>query len=474
MIEHTEGRVAAEQRPGAKVWDATAFGAVADGRAPATAAIQRVIDVAGEQGGGRVVLPAGRYRCGTLHLRSHVTLELATGAVLQASRDLADYAPSRRGKDGDRHPYHFIVAEGLENVRLCGGGTIDGQGEAFWHAAMPNTWKRGGARDARPSPMIEVVDCRDVHLHDVSIVNAAGWTLHLHRCDAVVVNGVRIDNDLFGPNTDGIDINGCHDVCISNCNIRCGDDAIVLKTTEDSRSLERVTVTNCTLRTNCVALKLGAAESYHPMRQVTFSNCVAHASHRVVGLYNLRGTTFEDIMISNIACDTLAGLPLQRPIHIDLRRKDDNDPPGTIRNVSISNFTTRTTGRCLLTAEAGCRLENVTLRDVMVTMPEVEDPAPLAAEARSVQFSNRSPEARAARAAVVAENVHRLVIDNLHVSLPEAGAEFDFPLLWGRGLVDGRVSGASITPEPAGESRYDLQACSIDVSEAATAKRALK
>jgi hypothetical protein len=461
----------------------TDFGAVGDGETLCTEAIQAALDKAGETGGGRVVVPAGTFRTGTLHLRSRVTLEIETGGTLIGSGDMADYPETDWQRDGDRHRHHLLIARDVENVTITGGGTIDGNGPAFWKPQKaPRAWI--GARSPRVSPMIEIRDCSDVRLVDVEIVNSPGWTVHLLRCDRVWVRGVKLQNHLFGPNTDGFDVNGCRDVMISDCNIVCGDDAIVLKTTADSRSLERVTVTNCVIRTHCVGLKLGANESIHDMRQITFSNCVVYGSTRAVGIYNWRGCMEEDIVVSNIVCDTDSGFILNRPIHIDARHAEFE--PGVIRNVQISNVVARTDGRILMTAADGYRVQNVLLRDVRLTYPAIDDPAPTAPGAGSAQFSNHSPEARAARAAVVADGIDNLVIEGLFIDWPSgeppaswSGPKTEngsdrvhepieaeppaFAAIWGRRLSGGLIHCPLARASRDGHEKFDLDDSDIQV-----------
>ncbi len=469
----------------------TRFGAVADGATNCTGAIQKALDAAGKAGGGVVSIPPGLYMTGTIFLRSGVTLDIQPGATLLASPDIADYPEMSWGHNKDRQPHHFIVASELHDVTIRGGGTIDGSGPAFWHPQeAPHRWIR--SRDRRPSPMLEISGCRDVRISDITLTNSPGWTCHLHDCDRVFIRGVKIDNHLYGPNTDGFDITGSHDVVISDCHVSTGDDAIVLKTTPDSRDLKRVTVTNCILRTQCAALKLGASESFKDMRQVTFSNCVVYESTRAVALYTLEGATLEDIAVSNIVCDTRLPVILNRPIHLDARKKSDNSAAGIIRNVLISNFICRTDGRLLMTAADGTRIEQVTLRDVQLEYPRLDDPAPTGPTAGGSQFSNHSVEARGARAAVVADGLENLVIDNLQIRWPTAGepapeqwqftsrtanGEFGFydgttdtaqappfNVVWGRRLRGGRIFAPLAAPY-AGAEPFDLEGCDIRVVE---------
>lgn len=429
--------------------DVRSLGAVGDGKTLCTEAIQQAIDRAAEQGGGVVSISNGVYVAGTLWLKSRVTLWISPGATLLASGDLADYPRLAMGHNKDRQPYHFIIAQDVHDVTITGGGTIDGNGPCFWHPQPePGKWIR--EKQQRPSPMVDFRNCCDVRMSDILLTNSPGWTCHLHDCDRTQIRGVKIINNLYGPNTDGFDITGCHDLTLSDCIVETGDDAIVLKTLPDSRDNRHITVTNCVLRTNCVALKLGCNESFQDMRQITFSNCVVHASTRAVGLYTVEGGTLEDITISNIVCDTCVPFILNRPIHIDARKRSENSRVGRIRNVQISNFVARTDGRILITSADGTTIENLVLRDVRLTYPRLDDPRPTGAGAGSSQFSNHSPEARVAAAAVVVDGVKNLRIEGLEIDWPDASEPM--PEEWAHPERNGHGSSAGQSFSEAGSS----------------------
>jgi hypothetical protein len=302
----------------------------------------------------------------------------------------------------------------------------------------------------------------------------------------------------MGPNNDGLDITGCHDVMISDCDISCCDDAVCLKTYPNGRSCERVTVTNCVIRTRCAAFKTG--EAYGHFRQIAFSNSVVYECSRAVGLYANDGCLVEDVAISNIVCDTRSPLMMNRPIHLDARTtgqpgprsaKDRTTglPPVGLRNVTISNVICRTDGRVLLTAEPGCLLENITLRDLHLIYPTVDDPDPIGAAVGGAQFSNANPAARVARGAIVAENIRGLIVDGLRVDGPSLDAQgrvntpeewrfalkaangsYDlyergqfnrdvvppFAVLWGRNLQGGYVHAPLAQSLRAGVPRFDI------------------
>lgn len=440
------------------------------GQSLCTRQIQTALDAAANTG-RTVLIPPGRYLVGTLLPRSNSRLQFLPGATLLGSPDIADYPPISQQQGKDRQPHHLILLDRVHHVEIVGPGIIDGNGPSFWNPpAGPATqltppWKR--ERTQRPSPMIQITHCRDIHLRDFTIANSPGWTLHLHNCDFVFVHAVQVHNDLFGPNTDGFDISGCRDVFISDCHLTCGDDAIVIKTPHDSRSAERITVTNCTIRTHCVALKCGT-ESFHDFRQITFANCVCFNSHRIFGLYAKDGGIIEDITVTNITGDTHtvwndpitpgigradAGLILPRPIHIDCNLRDPDSRPSRIRNITVSNFIASTVGRILLTAQDGLLLENIKLRDIHLTYPDIEDPAITAPLSKSAQFSNGSAaDTKAARAAIVAENIRNLSLHDLTIDWPTPPSPVPMHILWARNVQGGIIDTPLATAQ--GRDRY--------------------
>jgi hypothetical protein len=408
----------------------TEHGAVADGSTVTTAAIQAAINAVKDAGGGTVVVPSGIWLTGMLVLCSRLELLLQPGAVLKGSGDLADYPPyGGDNDDGDRHPHHLLVADGVHDLTIRGGGMIDGSGPAFWQEDRGNRhWIY--AKEPRVSPMVEIHGCQDVRLENITLKESPGWTLHLALCDRVWLRGVRVDNHPFGPNNDGFDINGCRDVFVSDCHIDTCDDAIVLKTTHDSRSCERITVTNCVLRTNCAALKCGT-ESHFDYRHITFSNCVVYGSTRAFACYAFDGATIEQVTVSNITCDTDSGFIMNHPIHLDTRKRKDDSKLSTIRDIVVSGFSAKTDGRLLLTAADGCTIDGIQLRGVQLSYPLFCDPAPLAPGIGSAQCSKHSPEARGAQAAVVCDGVTDLLLDGLQIRWPTSK---DCPG-WGGGQV---------------------------------------
>lgn len=414
-----------------------------------THAIQEAIDGAHEDGGGRVTIPKGRWRIRTLTLRSGVELHLAAGAVLEPDDDLDSYPQHARGHNKDRQPYHLLYAHDAEDIALTGPGMIDGRGMSFWDpppAGSPYYKSRG----RRISPLVDFQHCRRVLVRDVTLHDSPGWTLHTFNCDHVRIEGVAVQNHLYGPNTDGFDINGCRHVMVSNCRLHGCDDNIIIKATADARACEHVTVTNCVLESNCAALGLGA-ETISGIRYVTFNNCAVINAIRMLQIIIWDGGTVEHVTVNNITGRALTAVGTDRVIHFDVQEHKGESPTlGLIRHVRVSNVTAETRGRILLTAQEGSLLDDIAVQGVSLVYPEIEDPAQAIPRSGSQQLSNFNPEARVARAAVVVENARRLVLRDITTSWP---AEPEVPLhgLWAKnahGIVDTPMLTASTADTP--------------------------
>jgi hypothetical protein len=416
------------------VFDITHFGAKGDGETLNTKAIQAALDAAGVAG-GEVVVPRGSFLTGTVFLRNHTTLNLLHGARILGSPRLSDYIPVRWGHHMDRTPWHLVVADDVEDVTIKGQGEIDGNGHNFWEPTRESEWHFWVAKWDRPSPMVEIANCRDVRVENVTLRNPAGWTLHLHDTVRAWIRGIRIDANMFGPNNDGIDLTGVRDVMISDCHIRCADDAIALKTTVDSGPCEYVTVTNCVLETNCAAFRAGY-ESRQDFRHITFSNSVIKNCSRGIDLLSFEGSVIEHVAISNITGTTNCGWPMNRAIEIYIHNellnwhvrpehsrynfKWPECKRGAIRHVTMSNVDITTEGRVMVAAAAGQELRDIDIQGLRLRYPLVEDPQvfPKRGGGGSPSFFKLCPDIHGARAAVALLNTEDFRLRDLRIDWP--------------------------------------------------------
>ncbi len=385
---------------------ASEFGLLPSGQVQ-TSAFQSALDRLGAAGGGELVLPPGRYVTGTLHWRSRVSLRLEAGAELTASTNIRDFPPvgpllSGHGNK-DLQPHHFLLFDDVENVALQGEGVIDGSGAAFWQPELTSYgWHL--EKDARPSPMLLFHNARGVRIRGLRIQNSPGWTLSLHGCRDVVVDGVTIVNSRIGPNTDGLDILDSSLVRVTNCSLDCGDDGIVLKSL--GGVCEDVVVSNCVVRTNCRAYKLGAKEAHGTIRRVVFSGCTARDSTNGICLINAGGGVFEDVVYQGLCLECCTDTPFVPAVHVDCHGR--GGPPGVIRRVHLRDIIIRSDRRLLITSEKRGRVSDILMSGVSVFMPSIEIPGEAARRAVSEQFSPATPWAREQSALVVAENIDNL------------------------------------------------------------------
>jgi hypothetical protein len=407
----------------------TDFGALGDGKMICTDAIQNAIDAAAKVG-GKVIFPAGTFMASTLFLKSNLEVELRGGTVLKAVPNLALYPKQPIGHNKDRQPFHFIIAHSAKNLKISGLGTIDGNGYSFWKKERKSDWHFYVENPERISPMFEFTNCENISLHDFTVTNSPGWTLHFKLCEKVRITGIKIANELYGPNTDGLDINASKDVIISDCNIRAGDDAIVLKSTKDAlRGCENITVSNCILETHCAAMKLGT-ESHFDFRNILFNNCIVKKANRIIDLTICDGGHVENVRFNHIIGETNAGWPLGRHIIVNLNQRDSTSKIGSIRNLSISDYSCRTDSRILIGAITGGEISGVRLENIRVSYPMLEGHLPLARKIDGDRsYGKGLPDLRSASAAMAVENVKNLFVSDFQITYPVYPVPDDWKLL---------------------------------------------
>lgn len=301
--------------------DIRRFGATGDGLAKDTRPIQDAIDACAQSGGGTVIVPAGTYLCGTLYLRDHTTLHLEPGATIRGSPDLADYntddayPQNLSSKEENWTGAHLLIALEARHVALTGMGTIDGNSAAFFEPPQPN---RPGCsiKTQRPGQMICFVECSHVTIRDVHLINAPSWTLFLHGCESCVVSGIRIFNPRGTPTGDGLDIDSCRDVTVSDCIVRSSDDSITLRghnarLKKPNRACENVVISNCILSSGTCGIRVGVGDGI--VRNCRVSNCVltdCRTGIHMISSFAARfeggdkkGCTIERIAFSDLTVD---------------------------------------------------------------------------------------------------------------------------------------------------------------------------
>jgi polygalacturonase len=329
------------------VFNVRSFGAVGDGKTLDSPAINKAIQAAAQAGGGTVLVPAGTYMSGSIHLTDNINLYLDAGAViLGAPQNTNAYDPAEpfeghAYQDAGHTYFHnsLIWGENLTNISITGPGTINGGGlERDSKVAPPVTANKA----------IALKLCRNVRLRDFTIFHGGWFGVLATGCDNLTVDDVTMDTD-----RDGIDIDCCRNAIVSDCRINSpNDDGICPKSTFAlGRNVitENLTIVNCqvsgfqegTLLDGTMKpargngrIKFGT-ESNGGFRNVTVANCTFRGC-KGLALEEVDGGIMENITINNLAMMDVVGYP----VYITTGKRDrgpDVTAPSRIRNIFISN-----------------------------------------------------------------------------------------------------------------------------------------
>lgn len=343
-----------------------------------TVPITKAIQACHTNGGGRVVIPAGVFKSGTIIMKPNVELHLAMGATLLASTDLKDFPvqpPAAYRSQKDPAGWRALIfANEVSNIAITGLGTIDGNGAE--QKADPNS-RFTRDLDGRPRNIL-FISCKFVRVEGIRMLNSGIWNQHYLNCEDVTVDRINVYNHA-NRNNDGIDIDGCRRFILSNSIFDTDDDAVVLKST-GAAACENIVITNCIVSSFCNAIKAGT-ESTGGFKNISISNCVIKPSINphppiygtVKGIAGLSleivdGGIMDGVSISNI---TIEGSNCPLFVRLGNRaRKHTADAPappmGIMRNIVISNVTAYQTGNfsSSITAIPGSYVENLSLSNV--------------------------------------------------------------------------------------------------------------
>jgi len=317
----------------------TAYGAKPDGITNTVAAIQKAIDDASAAGGGRVVVPRGRFVSGVIHLKTNVELNIHEEAVLLASTNRTDYGPSLQASA-------FIVADGQRNISITGKGLIDGQcellindiyiklrsGELYddeWKEFNP--WHQRRPSEKNRPRMIQFTDCDRIMVKNIRLQNSAAWVQDYKNCSNIIIDSIHVFSNTFW-NNDGIDLTDCKNARITNCLINAADDGICLKSSDRNSRCENIYIANCKVRSSASAVKFGTA-SWGGFKKITVHNIEVYDTYRsAIAIETVDGGLLEDIDVRNITAVNTGNA-----IFIRLGHRNKDSVYSRLRNVYIAN-----------------------------------------------------------------------------------------------------------------------------------------
>ncbi|AWI08940.1 glycoside hydrolase family 28 protein [Ereboglobus luteus] len=387
-----------------RVYPITKYGATADGKGDSSEAIRKAIDACAAAGGGTVLVPAGTFLTGPIHLKSNINLHLAEGATLLFYNDPDRYMPNIFTRWEGVELMNFsplIYAHGQENIAITGKGTLDGQAtdDTWWAmhdlsknrvpgqppgSDSRNTLMRqadepietmdprkriyGKGENLRP-PFIQPYNCKNILIEGVTILRSPFWEINPVLCQNVTVRGLKIIS--HGHNNDGCNPESCADVLIEDVYFDTGDDCIAIKSgrNNDGRRVnvpsENIIIRNCVMKDGHGGVTIGS-EISGGCRNVFVENCRMDSPHLDRALRfktnAVRGGVIENIYFRNIQVGQVA----DAVVHVDFNYEEGAKGAHTpvLRNVVIENMTSQSSSYAFyLRGFAKSPISNITVRD---------------------------------------------------------------------------------------------------------------
>lgn len=412
-----------------KTFNVEDYGAVADGTTDNTQAFADAITACNEDGGGRVVVSAGTYLTGPIHLKSNVDFHLEDGTEILFSTDKSDYLPvvhtSYEGMELMNYS-PLIYAYRQENIAVTGNGTFNGQADNEnwwpWSSAERYGYKEGdqNQRDEHNLPRLsrmveegvavedrvfgeghqfrptffEPFECENVLIKDVKFVNAPFWVMHPVKSNNVTVDGVTVES--HGPNNDGCNPEYSKNVHIKNCLFDTGDDCIAIKSGRDNDGRrvgiksENIVVEDCIMKDGHGGVVMGS-EISGGVSNVFVRNCEMNSPNldRAIRIKTntRRGGTIENIYVKNIEVGQVKEAVLKINTHYAIYANQEGEHMPVIRNIYLEDITVEDGGEygILIKGREESLVKNVNLTNVHIRNADT----PLSVEnAEPISFEN--------------------------------------------------------------------------------------
>ncbi len=392
-----------------KTYNINDFGAVADGKTLNTTAFEKAIKECSKNGGGKVIVPNGKYLTGAIHLESNVNLHLEDNAEILFSTNPKDYPIIHTSWEGTEVMNYspLIFARNKTNVAITGKGTLNGQANSanwwVWSGGKSYGWQKGipsqndptnrevlvdmaekgvpvservfgEGRYLRPS-FVEFFECNTVLIKDVTIVNAPFWILHPLKSNNIIIDGVTVNS--HGPNNDGCDPEYSQNIIIKNCTFNTGDDCIAIKAGRDADGRrvaipsKNIIVQNCKMIDGHGGVVIGS-EISAGVNNVYVENCKMDSPNldRVIRIKtnSKRGGVIEDVYVRNLEIGTVKECVLLATMYYNVYGSQTGNFIPVIRNINLENITVKNAGKYGVLAEGykESPVENITLKNVVI------------------------------------------------------------------------------------------------------------
>ncbi|MFN3941991.1 MAG: glycoside hydrolase family 28 protein [Flavobacterium sp.] len=397
-----------------KEYTITSFGAIEGGLVDCSQNIKNAIVECSKSGGGKVIIPRGKFLTGPIHLENNVNLHLQEGAELLFSTNPNDYYPlvhtSFEGLELMNYS-PLIYAKNKKNIAVTGNGTLNGQANKTnwwpWKGTtsegkdygyikgdlsqldtnnLPRLMKEaetdvpinkrvyGNGHYLRPN-FLEPFECENVWIEGVKIINAPFWIIHPIKCTNVIIENVHVES--HGPNNDGCDPEYCKNVLIKNCTFNTGDDCIAIKAGRDHEgrkigiSTENVIVKGCKMIDGHGGVVIGS-EMSAGVKNVFVEDCIMDSPKldRAIRIKtnSKRGGFVDGVYVRNIKVGKVKETVLKINLHYNVYGNQEGDFLPVVKNILLENIEVEDSGKYPIWADGieSSKIQNVIFRNVKI------------------------------------------------------------------------------------------------------------
>ena len=363
-----------------------------------TVPINEAIKKCSESGGGKVLIPKGKFVTGTINLLSNVNLHLENGAILVGSLDMSHYNLMPKGYYYSGINYMGILfANDVKNVSLTGAGTIDGRGTFFMEKNKrfaPSVEERRYTRqkekfrdlsrledgpltfNERPGHILTISNAENIRIKDLLFLDSPKWTLRVGGSEDVKISEITIKNNVLIANSDGIHITSSSNVQVSNSTVIAGDDALIVTGFisgneqytygNQSKEAKNIIFDNCIITSKSAGIRVGYG--IKPIKNIIFSNIIITNSNRGIGIFSRDNSTISGVSFSNIKMDLRLHSDgwwgKSEPIHISAIPSSPNGLSGKIKNISFSDIQSHSESGVIIYGEDENLIENIKMTRV--------------------------------------------------------------------------------------------------------------
>jgi len=420
----------------------TEYGGVADGKTLNTNAFEKAMLDLSNRGGGTLTVPSGIWFTGPIVFRSNINLHLESGALILFSPDFNLYPLVKTVYEGTetQRCQSPISGKNLENIAITGKGAINGSGDAWrplkkskvtdahWKSVInsggvlkdPELWLpsekalKGDSimannlqksiksedwssiKDYLRPVMISFTECKNVLLEGVLFENSPSWNIHPLMCENLIIDNIDVRNPSYSQNGDGLDIESCKNVIVTDCSFDVGDDAICIKSGKDEEGRHRAIPTQNVIVNNCRVFKghggfVVGSEMSGGVKNISVSNCQFMGTNIGLRFKSVRGRggVVENIYINNINMFDIIHEPLSFDLYYFTKRSDEipvvDETTPVFRDIHISNIIARNSNKAMFfNGLPEMNISNINVENVIITSKQGAE----LSDAQNINFKN--------------------------------------------------------------------------------------